>query len=156
MTMTRMSQWTSLCSTAKNLIRSSTQPIRLNIPGSRQSWILTSWWWSCWWWWQVVGVGRDSALLDAWAANLSKRCQTFPPSSALACPLLSRTPFHHSLNNHHVITLFKLFEGLLHLDTVCRGKAQLSCPHCPTEYKGDCVDRSSSRSSELQRIASLN
>ena len=29
------------------------------------------------------GWGGDSALLDAWRANLSKRCQTFPPSSAL-------------------------------------------------------------------------
>lgn len=105
----------------------------------------------------VMAGGRgwwgDSALLNAWRANLSKRCQTFPPSSALACPLLSQTLFHHSLNNHHAITLFKLFGGLFHLDTVFRGKAQLPCPHCPTEYKGDCVDRySSRRSSELLEL----
>lgn len=43
----------------KNLIRSSIQPIVcFNIPGSRQSWILTYWWWTCWWWWQVVGGGE--------------------------------------------------------------------------------------------------
>ena len=96
------------------------------------------------------GWGGDSAPLDARRASLSKRCQTFPPSSVLASPLLSQTPFHHSLNNHHVITLFKLFEELLHLDTIFRGKAQLPSSHCPTEYRGDSVDRSSSRrSSEL-------